>query len=446
MNLHTKALTVEISLSEYGDALIYGSTETDDYVPGLYMKQHLFAWHEASFYGTELTLHQLQDVELVMLPAELVIPFFADRKLLRHMDWVWGDETAPLMKIAPLLAACIEEKRYVPSFSAFQSGVLKWVWDDPSIDNLDQAFGDRIKATFSAAINHRYYRTEREMADLRSEYPQLLAQESDAAAGMDAASWLVAIGWKPDTAPFRPALQLLEPNDTEPTWRLKLVLQDKLDDLALVPVRLSDQGEAFGSWPSDWTAHIRERSSGWRDRLSASLPREQAADLRDDIFSTPLDDEAAWMFLTVDSQRLLQNGWQVLLPAWWEAASRNKPKLRAKISSSGGAKTAQSLFGLDSLIDFDWRIAIGDTDLTEAEFAELVARNQRLVRIRGQWISLDIQLLAKIRRVMASVDRTQGLSFQDVLQLHLLGDGRPTEGSLEEQQAAADSARVPFQI
>ena len=82
---------------------------------------------------------------------------------------------------------------------------------------------------------------------------------------------------------------------------------------------------------------------------------------------------------------------------------------------------------MDALVNFDWRIAIGEATLSEAEFAELVARNERLVRFRGQWIPLDPVLVAKIRQMMAGVDREEGLSFQDILHLHLLGNS--DEGS-----------------
>ena len=85
-----------------------------------------------------------------------------------------------------------------------------------------------------------------------------------------------------------------------------------------------------------------------------------------------------------------------------------------------GSERGQSFFGLDSIIHFDWRIAIGDTDLSEEEFADLVARNERLVQFRGEWVPLDPDLLEQIRRAMGGVDREQGLSFQDILHLHLL--------------------------
>ncbi|MCQ6562361.1 DEAD/DEAH box helicase [Paenibacillus mendelii] len=445
MSLHLDTITIQVSLTTHGDALIYGSIPSY-HAPGLFMKQRLFAWHEASFYGTELEIQTIQDVELVLLPSEQVIPFFAERRLLEHVEWVWDEDAAPLLELAPVLNACLEEKKFAPSFSAYKAGKLRWIWDQEALDPQAQAaleqyakqagFYDGLCAAFSAAVFHRYYGTEETNTDLRREYPLLFAQ-GGAAAGLDELGWLIAVGWKADTAPFRPLLQLLEPDDDNFTWRLKLVLQDKRDPALLAAAQLAEDGQVFGSWPAEWSTYIQERSTGWLEHLRASLPHALINGGRDDVLSRPLTDEAAWQFLTADSHRLLEAGWQVLLPAWWEAASRKKPRLRAKVSSSAGSAGA-SLFGLQSLVDFDWRIAIGETDLTESEFAELVARNERLVRFRGQWIPLDPALLAQIRQAMSGVDNMEGLSFQDILQLHLLGSAdEPESGAADEPQQAA---------
>ncbi|MDG0809602.1 DEAD/DEAH box helicase [Cohnella rhizosphaerae] len=186
---------------------------------------------------------------------------------------------------------------------------------------------------------------------------------------------------------------------------------------------------------------------GWLERLRAALPPERLAGGPRDLLGKPLDDEAAWRFLSADSNRLLEAGWRVLLPAWWEAATRKKPRLRAKIAPEAGGK-GSSLFGLDAIIDFDWRVAIGDVDLSEEEFAALVARNQRLVRYRGRWIALDPALLTQIRRMMTGMDKHAGLSFQDVLQLHLLGEGEEADGAGtdEEESAEASAARVRLEV
>ncbi|OKP82243.1 DEAD/DEAH box helicase [Paenibacillus sp. P32E] len=461
MSMHTRNISVQLALSQYGDALIYGINERDDYVPGLLLKQQLFAWHEDSFYGTELTTQSADGVELVILPAEQVVPFFAELQVLRHIGWSWEGNAALLTELAPVLAALLDDKQYVPSFSAFREGQLRWDWDGQALARSAagspaaaealrglqerSALAEGLQAAFSAAVFQRYYRTEAEAGDLRSEFPLLFSRSGPQAAGMDADSWLMSIGWKADSAPFRPALQLLEPDEDSSSWRLQLLLQDKRDESALVPLRLSDDGEPHGRWPAPWTEHVHERAAGWLSRLRDSLPGEHIGRGRD-VLGEPLSDEVAWRFLTVDSRRLLEAGWQVLLPAWWEAASRKKPRLRAKINSGEGSRGGGSLFGLDALVDFDWRISIGDADLSEAEFAELVARGERLVKFRGQWIPLDPALLAQIQRAMAGMDKSQGLSFQDVLQLHLLGSSEEEAAEAAAEQAEEEAARFRLEV
>ncbi|WP_127533255.1 DEAD/DEAH box helicase [Paenibacillus kobensis] len=433
---YLETIQLQISLTNYGDALIYGSLASNDPVSGLFIKQRLFAWHEPSFYGTELATQSIQDVELVLLPAEQVIPFLAGQPLLEHIEWIWEGDALPIVAAAPLLAACIEQRRFKPSFAAMKAGKpLQWTWDADKLElepdeqalltaltDERYAFAEGLQAAFSASVHQMHYGSEAASADLRQEFPLLFAGNTPQNAGFDEGAWLVAIGWKADTAPFRPLLQLLEPDETDPDWRIQLVLQDKLDPALLVAIRMADDGRAFGSWPASWSSAVQERSAGWLDRLRACLLPARLAGGRDDLLSAPMPDEAAWQFLTKDSQRLMEAGWQVLLPAWWEAASKKKPRLRAKVRDAAGARGAgQSLFGLHAIVDFDWRIAIGDADLTEAEFNELATRNERLVRFRGQWIALDPSLLTQIRRAMDGIDQSQGLSFQDVLQLHLIG-------------------------
>lgn len=456
MSQYTETVTLHITLTAYGDALIYGSTNTFNYVSGQHLKHRLFAWHEESFYGTELEVQTVQDIELVVLPSEQVIPFFAEQKFLEHIEWVWSEDVAQWIQLAPRLATYIDEKKFIPSFSAFQAGKLKWSWDQVLLDSQDRELIEQIgfdsdlieglRSAFSATVFQRYYGTEASASDLRREYPILFTNNGMTATGLDEQSWLITLGWKADTAPFRPLLQLLEPMDDEPTWHIQLVLQDKLDPTVLIPIKLAEDGYTSGLWPEAWSNHIRERSASWLERLRATLPKERFIHSTEDILSSPLTDSAAWEFLTSESHRLLEAGWQVLLPAWWEAASRKKPKLRAKVRSSEGS-TGGSLFGLDSLVNFDWRIAIGETHLTESEFAELVARNERLVRFRGQWIPLDPALLAQIRQAMAGVDKEQGLTFQDILQLHLLGNSDdPDTDSADQQQKGSERIELEVEL
>ncbi|MCZ1265464.1 DEAD/DEAH box helicase [Paenibacillus tundrae] len=468
MHPYTETIEVHVALTGYGDALFYGALNTHHFVSGQSLKQRLFAWHAPSFYGTELETRQIEEIELVVLPAEEVIPFFSEMNTLLHIEWKWDEQAEHLIRLAPVLAASIENRKYIPSFTAFRTGQLQWTWDPDSLkkqdrttlgktlEQTDESYAEGLSAAFSASVLQRWYSTEEAATDLRREFPQLFPQSGTApqTAGMDAQSWLVSIGWKADAAPFRPLLQLLEPEDDEPAWRLRLVLQNKLDAAVLVPVRLDSRGRLEGEWPDVWTPFILDRSAGWLEQLRAHLPRiRRAISGSRDVLSDPLGDQDAWLFLTQDSGRLLEAGWQVLLPGWWEAARKKKPKLRAKVKPEEGSERGQSFFGLDSIIHFDWRIAIGDTDLSEEEFADLVARNERLVRFRGEWVPLDPALLEQIRRAMGGVDQEQGLSFQDILHLHLLHNEqreyrnqKRKEGQDEEEEQPQSNENIRLEV
>lgn len=524
-------ITVRAALSEHGDALFYGLSGSGSPLAGMRLKHLLFAWHEESRYGTELAIHKAGEMELVVLPAEQVLPFLASARRLAHVRFVLEEEAADLAVLAPPLLRCIEGREYAPSLSAFREGRLQWTWDgralraaaesearrkaghaaaeSPSLEagaagdagngasrdggsvnvgsvnggsvndisghykeelsgfrsgpdgrpvnaggsirqallrlREDAGFAAGLRAAFSAAVFERRYGTEALAADLRREYPMLFDRSRRAAAGMDEEAWLVRIGWKADVLPFRPALQLLEPFKGD-SWRLRLVLQDKADPAALVPVKLAGDGTVSGTWPAPWSPHVAGRSAGWLEQLRASLPPLRFAG-GGDVLGRPLDGAAAWSFLTAESRRLLEAGWLVLLPAWWEAASRRKPRLRAKLRPESESRGGRSHMGLDAIIDFDWRISIGDADLSEEEFKALVARGERLVRFQDRWIPLDPALIAQIRRAMDGIDRREGMSFQDILQLHLMSEEElPEETPGEEEAAAERETRLKLEV
>ncbi|HEY1216171.1 MAG TPA: SNF2 helicase-associated domain-containing protein, partial [Bryobacteraceae bacterium] len=445
-------MTLHVMLTENGDALLWGLRDGRE-VPGDKFRNLLFAWHAPSCFGTMLELQQAGELTVTVLPAEMVLPFFADPNFVDILRWEGGNEAAKgLFEAAPHLYDEAKAGRYLPSYNAFRNGKLQWTWESESeslkeldwaaLKNLDGLGEDMtgLRAAFSAAVSAEHYADEAALSDLRRDYPALFRgpQAATASATADAGfteeEWLAALGWKPDTAPFRPALQLLEPDEEQYDWRLRLVLQDKREGSALVPIRLAADGQASGMWASDWSPYIRERSPGWAARLAAALPSENSGG---EFFAEPLSDEAAWRFLTTDSRELLQGGWNVMLPGWWEAASKRKPRLRAQVTSEAGGR-GQSLFGLNALVDFDWRVAIGDADLSEAEFADLLSHKQRLIRFRGEWVYLDPALLEQIRRLMESVNPDEGLSLQDVLQLHLLSESNGQQQQTRSGTTAED--------
>jgi SNF2 family DNA or RNA helicase len=52
-------------------------------------------------------------------------------------------------------------------------------------------------------------------------------------------------------------------------------------------------------------------------------------------------------------------------------------------------EVATGRMALDSVLNFDWQVAVGDLELTPNEFQRLVEQHSPLVRHRGQWVEVD---------------------------------------------------------
>ncbi|UUZ82316.1 hypothetical protein LJK88_49355 [Paenibacillus sp. P26] len=189
--------------------------------------------------------------------------------------------------------------------------------------------------------------------------------------------------------------------------------------------------------PAAWRPHLARAArdaAKWR-RILPWLAAPESDALRSELGA-----DEAWEPLTKGDLRLMEAGYSVFLPAWWERIRKWRPRLKAKIKSSVGA-APQSVFGLSQLMQFDWKIALGDIELTEAEFRESLEQNRRLVQIRGQWVQLDPVHLAELQHVMKQVEKKNGLSLRDVLELHLLGS---VEG--EEEQDFHRSLKMEVEL
>ena len=79
---------------------------------------------------------------------------------------------------------------------------------------------------------------------------------------------------------------------------------------------------------------------------------------------------------------LEESGVLVRLPDWW----RKRPKPRVNVTIGDKKK---SRFGADTMLDFNVELALGDQKLTEREWRELLAGEDGLVRLKGQWVEVD---------------------------------------------------------
>ncbi|MDA0348538.1 MAG: DEAD/DEAH box helicase [Verrucomicrobia bacterium] len=136
--------------------------------------------------------------------------------------------------------------------------------------------------------------------------------------------------------------------------------------------------------------------------------------------------------LLKNSPRLEESGLLVRLPDWW------KKRPRPQVSVTIGEKK-KGLFGMDTLLDFKVDLTFDGQKLTEQQWREIMASDNGLAYIKGQWIEVDKEklneALAHWRQVEADAGGN-GISFIEGMRL-LAG--------AQADLSTADSAQIAEQ-
>lgn len=112
-----------------------------------------------------------------------------------------------------------------------------------------------------------------------------------------------------------------------------------------------------------------------------------------------LTTEQASAFLSIDSPGLEDAGITVMLPRDW---TRVRTRVRAEVvdpEATTDEPTAPAV-GLAAMMSFRWKLAVGDTELTDEEIAQIREAQSELVHLRGQWVRLDQGTLRAAERFL----------------------------------------------
>ncbi|RIV19239.1 hypothetical protein D2Q93_12915, partial [Alicyclobacillaceae bacterium I2511] len=428
----------------------------------------LFAWDPWSFYGTMLTVVEHNEDLGLVLSARHGLHYFAKPSFNSEFAVTFHPEWAVLHGSAVEILEALRQGCFMPDLDAWRTGELKWkgtVGPSPHVrqagdvvpfyaDWLHQAIVETLSTTPAAA---------QAWDAVRQAYPLLDSATPESALLEEEAAWLAALDLRPDPTPFFVGLALVEPNrdrwgdiqetiaepdNGSPQWRLQVVLQDKQELARVLPWRQKGTTvQGVSSLPLAWLPYLTgvdhallqwQRLVPWlvEDALPAwpnaaalpdvpGVPGVAAAPQR--TLKSELTERQAWEFLSDASARLVAAGVRVYLPDWWEEAHRLRARLKAKVKSSVGT-TQQSLFGIDQIVQFDWAVAVGDTELTTEEFTRLLEERRPLVEIRGHWLVLDAAFYDRALKKVKQVGKSGGLSLRDVFTLHLSSGGHAEDG------------------
>ncbi|MBL8763590.1 MAG: DEAD/DEAH box helicase [Phycisphaerae bacterium] len=188
------------------------------------------------------------------------------------------------------------------------------------------------------------------------------------------------------------------PEPTDAVWPLTFHLQSAEDhavvadasDLWLLPGDAAQvQGKRIDS-PQELLLAELGRAVRLYKPLESALSEPQPE-------SIELSTAKAYEFLREVRPLLIEQGFGVEAPEWWESPNArlgvrllidSDPLPLESQAGPGSSSAAPSRLGLDSLVNYRWQIALGDVTLTLAQFEELAARNVPLIKVAGKWVEV----------------------------------------------------------
>ena len=269
-----------------------------------------------------------------------------------------------------------------------------------------------------------------------------VAQRRDLVRMFDAwQAWMGQLRGLEDVA-FRLCVRLEPPEvDPEngqvrsPDWLLRYMLQASDDPSLLVPAK--EVWDARGG-----TLRVLDRRfEGAPERLLAGLGlagrifppiMKSLRTARPD--ACPLTVDEAYAFLREVGPLLEGSGFGVLVPPWWDKPGA-RLGLRARLRTPETV-VGQGLLNMDSLVQFDWELALGNEPLTYEEFQRLAALKMPLVQVRGKWVLLQPD---QVEAAIAFWEKKRGqaeMSLRDALGLALGADEEVGELPLESVETS----------
>ncbi|MBO1051991.1 MAG: DEAD/DEAH box helicase [Dolichospermum sp. DET73] len=216
---------------------------------------------------------------------------------------------------------------------------------------------------------------------------------------------------------FRTCFQLLPPENEDPNWTLKYFLQAADNPEFLIDAAtIWHQSVEKLVYQNRTIAQPQEtflRGLGLASRLYPIITPSLETASPEFCHLTPME---AYEFIKAVTWKFEDSGLGVILPPSLANREGWANRLGLKISAETPQQKSGRL-GLQSLLNFQWHLAIGGQTISKAAFDKLVKLNSPLVEINGEWVELRPQDIKTAQTFFSSRKEQMSLSLEDALRI-----------------------------
>jgi len=231
--------------------------------------------------------------------------------------------------------------------------------------------------------------------------------------------WIEPLKIKKSNFKFRTCFKVIPPSRDE-DWTIEYLLQARDDPSLMLPAKMIFEESL------DTITYLNKKFNNPQERLLEDLavaakvfiPIERS--LYDAVpIECKLSIEEAYSFLRESAYFLKEKGFGIIAPAWWKKPSKISVKLKDKNHIINNSLTTKSTFNMDTILEYDWKLALDGDEISEKEFDRISNLKVPFIQLRGQWVQVDIHQIKTLSKMKMNKTLNGKIPVGELLRLNL---------------------------
>ncbi|MBW9157738.1 DEAD/DEAH box helicase [Clostridium tagluense] len=383
--------------------------------------------------GIELSQELKFWITVAKFTAELIIkhkylPSLSIDRVLKKVNSRWRWHTSDSEYIDKKKALCSNMPTECKAYFPLDSEEFKYTNTTKLVsDFIDSMIDSMVRFSCSEINTERDYLREGFISlgstwihSLFSRFPEIPIDTSDQIKMLNEyKKWIEPLKIKKNNFKFRTCFKVMPPTRGE-EWTIEYLLQAK-DDLSLMlPAKMIFEESL------DTITYLNKKFNNPQERLLEDLavaskvfiPIERS--LYDAVpVECKISTEEAYSFLRESAYFLKEKGFGIIAPSWWKKPSKLSVKLKDKNHSTNTNLATKSTFNMDTILEYDWKLALDGNAISEKEFDRISNLKVPFIQLRGEWVQIDIHQIKTLSKMKMNKSLNGKIPVGELLRLNL---------------------------